>query len=597
MYCGKCGAENENGAKFCKACGAELESPVGQMPDIGGKIADAKNAASVDLSKATDKVKSLSKPKMIGIAAAVVVVIAIIIKIAGSGPSINLNDYLTIEASGYEGYGKATVSIDWDAIEAKYGDKVEYTKKAKDEYGGLLELMTPLEAIQENVSVSLDPRENLSNGSEISYTWEVEDDISEYLNCKVKFKDSTYTVEGLTEIGTFDPFESLVVTFSGTAPNGEIDLEYNGDGLTEYDFECDKTYGLSNGDKVTITLNSDDMSRYAESLGMVPSATEKEYEVSGLDAYVTQYSDLTEEFIATLKKETEDEIYSWTASNYDSSVSLSDLSYAGYILLSEKVDEDGYGGDSNSIYIIYKGTVSDAENSFTATTVYYPVRFDKIINAAEGLSYDDESGIIGSSRFDDNRHSTDGYINPLACYIEIVEENKESYNAECGDGFETYAEYELISKLDDISSEYKETLYADAKSRIEKYVADDYDDVTVSDLALKGEYLLLSKNQDTDFANNNKYYVVYSGTITSQDGDFDATTVYYPVEYDGVVKLPGDEFMITSCNGIVGDSDIPDSWYYTDGYIDGTEMYSEIITSNRNDYTYEVSEGIKEFGE
>ncbi len=596
MFCGKCGAENENGAKFCKVCGAELESSMGQITNnIGAKITDAKEAASVDLNKAVDKVKSVSKPKIIGITAVAVAVVAVIFMIASSGPSINLNDYLTIETEGYDGYGTARTSIDWAAIEEKYGKKLEYKSKSKEEYGGLLQYMSPVDVINEKVRVSLDQTGKLSNDSEISYKWEVDEDLSEYVNCKVKFKDSTFKVEGLTEVGVFDPFELLSVSFYGIAPNGEAAIEYSGTELSDYDFNCDKTYGLRNGDKVKITLDSQDMSYYAERLGKIPSVTEKEFEVSGLDEYVDQYSKLSDDFIATLKKEAEDSVYSYTANSYNSSVSLSDLSYAGYIFLSVK-DGDSWGG-ANYIYIVYKGMVTDSENAFAASTVYYPVRFDEILNSADGLSYKEKNGIIGSSSLDGGWYSTQGYTNPLTCYIDIVEGNKESYNAECGDGFEAYAEYNLISKIDDIGGEYKKSLYADAKDKIESYIARDYNDGVVSDLAIKGEYLLLLKNQNTDFRNNNKYFVVYSATVSSQGGNFDTTTVYYPVEYDGVVKLPGDEFMVTTSNGIVGNSGFQDSWYSTKGYTDGAEMYAEIITSNRDNYTYEVSEGLKELGE
>ena len=85
--------------------------------------------------------------------------------------------------------------------------------------------------------------------------------------------------------------------------------------------------------------------------------------------------------------------------------------------------------------------------------------------------------------------------------------------------------------------------------------------------------------------------------ITHEDGDFDPTPVYYPVKYDGIVQLPGDEYMISASKGIVGNSDIDDSWYSTRGYVDGKKMYDEVITANRETYKYEVSEGLKEFGE
>ena len=275
---------------------------------------------------------------------------------------------------------------------------------------------------------------------------------------------------------------------------------------------------------------------------------------------------------------------------------LTDLTYAGYILNAIK-DGNSYSSNYNNLYIIYKGTASNSDGDFSTCTVYFPVRFSNVLSGADGLSYRNNEGIVGYSNFDNYWYSTKGYINPLVAYMDIVEEYSDSYTAECGDGFEVYAEYESINKLDDIAESYKETLYADAKATIESYVDKHYNEGVVENLSVAGEYLLIAKTQGSDFSKNNKYYVVYSATVSSPKGRFDTSTVYYPVEYDGVVKLPGDEYMVTASNGIVGDSRFGNTWYYTDGYIDGSEMYSDIITSNRNNYTYEVSEGLKSLGE
>lgn len=329
----------------------------------------------------------------------------------------------------------------------------------------------------------------------------------------------------------------------------------------------------------------------------IPTITSKEFKVSGLDEYVAEYEDLSEEFISKLKNEAEDTIYSYTANSYSSSSSLTELTYSGYILKAIK-DGSGYVSTYNDLYIIYSGTVSSSNGSFSTAKVYFPVRFVNILSGEGGLSYSENYGITGNSILDGSWSSTKGYINPLICYIEIVEANRDSYIPECGDGFEQYAEYEAISKLEDISENYKEELYADAKDRIESYIASSYNGgSSASDLSIAGEYLLTAKTQGSDFGNNNKYFVVYSATVSNSEGGFDTTTVYFPVEYDGIIKLPGDEYLVTSSAGIVGNSSFPNSYYRTDGYIDGNEMYTKIITANRDNYTYEVSEGLKVFGE
>ncbi len=598
MYCGHCGAENEDGAKFCKSCGKELTPSNAKVTKVEAKSETNNNASTntAQPSQVVEKIKSLPKNTLIGICAGVVGLLVIIIAIANAKPTINMNKYITVDSEGYDGYGSARIEIDWDAIEEKYGDKVKYTKKAKDEYGNYLKLATPVDLLSEAVSVKLDKNTKLSNGETVEYKWNVEEDISDYLKVKVKFKDDSYTVEGLTEVGKFNPFDSLEVTFSGIAPNGQIDYDYSGSELSTYDFKCDKTSGLRNGDKVKISINDRDMSYYAEKFGKVPDTTSKEYEVSGLEEYVSEYASLTDDFLSTCKKEAEDSIYAYTAKSYNAESSLTDLKYAGYILNAVK-DGSGYYNSYNNLYIIYKGTVSNSEGRFSTATVYFPVRFSNILKSDSGLSFGNVEGIVGNSNLDGGWYSTKGYINPLTCYMEIVEANRDSYTAECGDGFEVYAEYENIAKLDDIADSYMETLYSEAKDTVESYLADSYRNSTASDLKVAGEYLLLAKTQGTDFGKNNKLFIVYSATVTSDNGRFDTTTVYYPVEYDGIVKLPGDEYMFTASKGIVGNSDFEGTWISTKGYTDGEDMYSNIVTSNRNNYSYEVSEGLKALGD
>lgn len=187
----------------------------------------------------------------------------------------------------------------------------------------------------------------------------------------------------------------------------------------------------------------------------------------------------------------------------------------------------------------------------------------------------------------------------MIAYKDLVESNRDKYSSEVGDGFEVFAESKTITKLSDISTDFRNTLAMEAKDIIESYVAEDYaSESHLEGLSLMGEYLLVAKNQGDDYEKNNKYIVVYSATASHDDGRFETTQVYFPVEYDGIVALPNDDYMVTNTEGILGKSRLGNSFfYYTDGYIDGTQMYSDIITANRDLYTYEVSDGLKVFGE
>lgn len=601
MFCGNCGAENADGAKFCKGCGKPLDSSVGNTKEEASPVDSANNGTNaspkVDVSNIADKMKALPK-KTIGIVSAAVVALIVVIAIASnSAKTINLNDYLTVEAEGYDGRGRAKTTIDWDAIEQKYGTKVSFTSAAKSEYGGLLNMMTPIEGIQESVSLKLSESSELSNGDIIEYTWDIDDDLTKYVKCKVKFKDGSYTVSGLEEIGSFDPFVGVDVSFTGIAPNGRANLEKtpNDNGLY-YDIE--NGYNVSNGDKVTVTVSYGWGSEesYVEERGQLPSSMSKEYTVEGLDEYVTTFADIDETLISEMKSQSEDTISSYVAKSYDKTSSLGTLEYVGYVFCGSKSGVD-YWSTYNTLYVIYRGNAANTDGKFDAVDVYFPVQFSNFLKNGEGIHYEQCDGIKGSSNFSNSWYSTKGYTNPLLAYIDIAEANKADYNVECGDGFESYSEYSLISSLGDIDSTYLSELEEKATETVLSYIAKDYSDEShVDGLEVKGEYLLVAKNQGTDFAKNNTLVVVLGGYLHNDRDKFDACDVFYPVEFDGIVSLP-DKWMYTKSDGLIGYSNIGDSWYSTKGYTDGTKMYSDIVTSNRDNYTYEVSEGLKEFGE
>ena len=120
MFCGKCGTENANGAKFCKSCGQSLKmgnERRDQKNVTYGESVTAKNEeSSLDVSRLVEKVKSIPKKFIVGGCVAVVALIIFICIAINSGKTINLNDYLSIDVSRYDGYGNAEVHIDWAAI-------------------------------------------------------------------------------------------------------------------------------------------------------------------------------------------------------------------------------------------------------------------------------------------------------------------------------------------------------------------------------------------------------------------------------------------------------------------------------------------------
>lgn len=489
MFCGNCGTKNEDGAKFCKACGTNLASyfvapaptqtaveaaptveatPAAEVapaqvvtpsaPEVEAQAApeavvEAAPVAEAMPAPATEEVaaapveasapvqQSAPQPdvapqqmyaaqpnqapqqgyipqpglaqqqayipqpgqapqqayaaqaapaKKKGGAGKVIAILAVLIlaaAIAGGvyaymkmQSTINLNDYVEVTFNGYDGYGSASVRVDWSAVEDDYGDEISYTSKAKKEYGVLLNLATPTDVLRDYVSVSAEgDNGSFSNGDEVSCTWEIdEDEMADYLDCNIKYSDFTITVDGLKEVETFDPFENLTVTFDGTAPLGTVDWSYSGDIFSGYDFSC--VYeGLSNGDVVTITLIRNNPEYYAQNYGKIPSVTQKEYTVEGLASYLTDLAEISDAGFAELQNHAESAIAEYT-NQWSENVTLEEVEYIGEYLA---VD-----GLSNEIGLVYALTASIQESekySPISTTCYYYVGFYSVVVSEDGM--------------------------------------------------------------------------------------------------------------------------------------------------------------------------------------------------------------------
>ena len=189
--------------------------------------------------------------------------------------TVDLNKYLTVEYESYNTVGKASVSFNIDKLVEDYSHKIK--EKKASEYLSNSELREMFSYIY---SGNLDKDSKLSNGDIITFSWDISSvdaiDIKEEYNCKIKFEDAQFTVEGLEELQTFDPFEDIEVTFSGISPDGSINI--NNIKYQELDISCNKNEQLSNGDSVTITINdpyNDITDYFIENYGMIPSTLSK----------------------------------------------------------------------------------------------------------------------------------------------------------------------------------------------------------------------------------------------------------------------------------------------------------------------------------
>jgi hypothetical protein len=443
MFCGNCGAENANGAKFCKECGQPL---VSAGASAGNRTAPPPVNQNAGAAKPAGNLKSIPQNVLIGAAAVVVLLILVIVLVNKSGSTINLDKYVTIETNGYDGYGTATVSIDWDAIEIKYGSKISFNSQASKELGGLLTYTSPVEIMRESVRVTLDPSSGLSNGDEIAYTWDVDEELSTYVKCKLKYKDGTHKVSGLTEIGTFDAFADLEIFYDGIAPEGTAEINYNGSEMSSWDFSCDKTNGLSNGDVITVSINEDSVESCAENLGMVPAELTKEYTVEGLTSYLSKIDEIDGDALESMQSQASDVYYAHVAQNWGDGEDLQSFSYLGDYLLTIK-NGDSYWGNNNTLFLVYKAQVrnsyaNDGDTYNKVNDIYWYISYSNLmVNSDGSVAVDVSSYNTPNDRFTiDSGVSTGwfgtqtwyyyGYQTLDELYKTVVTSNIDSYNHE-----------------------------------------------------------------------------------------------------------------------------------------------------------------------
>lgn len=403
MYCVNCGKEIDGQAKNCPYCGAE------------------QNAEPAPAKASGSGAPFLKDKKMLGIVggAAAVVVLVLIFMLSGK-PTINLDDYVTVEFEGYNTVGHARVTVDEDRfyeenledLEISDGTWEKMEDMAYESSGSDSELAAflvgrTMQAIQflsdrevagmffDEVwqARSLTPSSDLSNGDTVVFAWALSDGdkelLEELFGVKIKFGEpKEFTVEGLEEPEEIDPFEGVEVTFSGIAPNGEATLDdSNGPESCQSLYELDPQEGLSNGDTVTLYLDRDNVNEYlTENYGVVVSETSKTYTVEGLASYAASLDEIPEETAESMRKQSEDVIRARIAEQSD--MTLNELSYLGDIMLTPKVP--GTMNKNNVLYNVYRTsvTITRGENTTNAESYAWVGYYDLTMLADGTCSVD-----------------------------------------------------------------------------------------------------------------------------------------------------------------------------------------------------------------
>ena len=225
-----------------------------------------------------------------------------------AAPEIDLENYIVLEgAEGFNESGEVIYSLDENAFYADMIGEENFDEMNEENFSEMLgEALSKYEEVEnalDCITLTASPESGLSNGDTVTVTAVFENTGSYEFNHRFKDGSKTYTVEGLVEGKTFDPFAEACVAvsfdgFSGTA-TASVDVLTDDEAYDCLKYALSENTGLSNGDTVTLAVSCD--AAALENLGyFVPEQTEATYTVSGLPEYFDLSDGFPKENLASL---------------------------------------------------------------------------------------------------------------------------------------------------------------------------------------------------------------------------------------------------------------------------------------------------------
>ena len=295
--------------------------------------------------------------------------------------SIDLSEYLQVEVSGFDGYGKVHGTFDQDAL------RTELSTQMADQAGKIgskgpaeEDVSADVEAVIENIGIDISSYDHLSNGDTLQLEISLQEEAQEILDRYYVLLDTEkllepIPVEGLKEIISYDPFEDLEISFDGAEPYGEAYVSYYGDYSDVLYAEASPSSGLKNGDPVTITVEAwCDGEELKESYGIELTRTQETAWVSGLKYYPDSMEDISDSGIEQIMETARDIAVSNISSEYTSGEQMAGLTSLGQILAASATDNAQI---HNHLFCLFR--VSYANNSGDSRSYIYFVGFKNVM--------------------------------------------------------------------------------------------------------------------------------------------------------------------------------------------------------------------------
>lgn len=304
----------------------------------------------------------------------ILVMLAFVFMLTGCGTTkINLNDYVSIEVSGYDGYGEATYDFDFEQLEADYGDKIKIKKMTEDMKIEAALGATPMDILHSYcIAYATGEYMNLKNGDVATFTWNCDaEDAKKYFNCELQYEDISKPVSGLETIPTFDPFEYITITFAGTSPyaRAEYEISYDNPAMQYVYVEMVNPSNLKIGDTVIVNVNITNnisIEEFINKYGVIPERGERTFKVENVDYYLMDGSEVPQSVLDESYDDYMEYYLDYVEDYWENPETLQEVKYIGDYVLTQK--SDSHKINQNYYYLIFKVL---AKHPVTNETVEY----------------------------------------------------------------------------------------------------------------------------------------------------------------------------------------------------------------------------------
>ena len=320
--------------------------------------------------------------------------------------TLNISKYVYVEYDGFNEYGTVEAYLDTEGLEDEFETSKQYEK------------------FLEYYELIIEPDDNLTNGDTITVSITLSND--NWLdNNKLKLDSEyiTFTVEGLEDATKVDVFETLEIEVTGYSP--EIRVQVNNNSSDEFiktvSYSLSESYGLSNGDLITITANYSSLDAKEQKIVVIED--EMSYTITNQGYYIETFGETTfsEAAIETLKQDLSDIVDTYVNGSYFNNVPIDYIfdevtdtdnlapntpELQNLYILTKKENNNSLKYDYyNMIYGLFKVTFTDSSNGSTYDWYFGAYVTDVAVTVdGEIANYED----LSFARYDDGTVTGDG---------------------------------------------------------------------------------------------------------------------------------------------------------------------------------------------